>query len=153
MGFQQPRSRLLRDSQRYPVANTAEGRAPAVVVPVGARAAAAAALTFSPELLAEAALSRLFVSRENRYCGAVEKPHSCHPERSEGSSNSRRINIAKILRCAQNDKRRLLQQPHCPHFVSAWHDAGAPRDCPQLSPQDRQAQSGKAEGGGMKKEG
>ena len=49
-------------------------------------------------------------------CGAVEEPHSCHPERSEGSSNSRRINIAKILRCAQNDKRRLLQQPHCPPF-------------------------------------
>jgi len=47
--------------------------------------------------------------RENPQIGAVEKPHSCHPERSEGSSNSRRIIIAKILRCAQNDKRRLLQ--------------------------------------------
>jgi hypothetical protein len=47
-----------------------------------------------------------------RDSGPVEKLHLCHPERSEGSSNSRRINIAKILRCAQNDKRRLLQQPH-----------------------------------------
>ena len=45
---------------------------------------------------------------------AVEKPHSCHPfdrlrassERSEGSSNSRRIILSKILRCAQNDERR-----------------------------------------------
>jgi len=49
--------------------------------------------------------------RENPQIGAVEKPHSCRPERSEGSSNSRRIIIAKILRCAQNDKRRPFQQP------------------------------------------
>jgi hypothetical protein len=38
--------------------------------------------------------------------GAVEKPHLCHPERSEGSSNSRRIILSKILRCAQNDERQ-----------------------------------------------
>jgi hypothetical protein len=68
-------------------------------------------------------------SRQGR---AVEKPHSCHPERSEGSSNSRRIILSKILRgvhpeckdssaspqndCgkrrAQNDERSLFQQPH-----------------------------------------
>ena len=44
--------------------------------------------------------------KEMRDSGAVEKPHSCPPERSEGSSNSRRIIIPKILRCAQNDERR-----------------------------------------------
>ena len=50
--------------------------------------------------------------KEIRDGGAVEKPHSCHPERSEGSSNSRRIILSKILRCAQNDESGLLQQPH-----------------------------------------
>jgi hypothetical protein len=51
-----------------------------------------------------------------RNTGAVERPHSCHPERSEGSSNSRRISIAKILRCAQNDRTSLFQQPHTSHI-------------------------------------
>ena len=38
--------------------------------------------------------------------GPVERPHLCHPERSEGSSNSRRIILSRILRCAQNDEGR-----------------------------------------------